>query len=145
MAQIGLEDLAPELIVVDNSPDLNARALVASLAEKSPFPLHYVSERRPGVANARNAGVAVAQGRWVAFLDDDEEADPCWLASLARVARERGAAAVFGSIEARAESGTSVPSRPFSSAASIGLRAPRSPISRPISGPTIRCSTVSPA
>ena len=113
MAQVGLEDLAPELIVVDNSPDANARALVAALAEKSPFPLHYVSEPRPGVANARNAGVAAAQGRWVAFLDDDEEAAPCWLASLARVARERGAAAVFGPIEARAEGGDIGPFAPF--------------------------------
>ena len=95
MAQRGLQDLSPELIVVDNSADANARELVARLAEKSPFPLHYVSEPRPGVANARNAGAAAAQGRWIAFLDDDEEADPDWLAALARVARERKADAVF--------------------------------------------------
>ncbi|WP_374544679.1 glycosyltransferase family 2 protein [Rhodoblastus sp.] len=112
-AQQGLDGLAPELIVVDNSLDANARELVEGLAKQSPFPLLYLSEPRPGVASARNAGVAAAQGRWVAFLDDDETADPLWLASLARVAREREADAVFGAIEARAEGGDIGPFAPF--------------------------------
>jgi glycosyltransferase involved in cell wall biosynthesis len=105
MAQRELGDLDVELIVVDNSRDANARAAVTAAAQTSPFPLVYVSEPQPGVANARNAGVARATGRWVAFLDDDEEADPLWLASLASVARATGADAVFGPIEARAEGG----------------------------------------
>jgi glycosyltransferase involved in cell wall biosynthesis len=108
IAQQGLIDLAPEIIVVDNSPDANARGTVVGLAETSPFPLRYISEPRPGVANARNAGVAAAKGRWVAFLDDDEEADPRWLASLAQVARAQGADAVFGPISARADGGSEI-------------------------------------
>lgn len=103
MAQQGLHDLAPEIIVVDNSPDANARATIASFAKNSRFPLYYISEPRPGVANARNAGVAAAKGRWVAFLDDDEEADPYWLAALAKVARAQNADAVFGPVSARAD------------------------------------------
>ena len=145
MAQMGLEDLAPELIVVDDSPDSNARALVASLGPGSPFPLQYVSERRPGVANARNAGVAVAEGRWVAFLDDDEEAEPCWLASLARVARERGAAAVFGPIEARAEGGDIGPFAPFFERRIDRTSGAEITDFSAISAPIIPCSTVSPA
>ena len=101
-------DLQVELIVVDNSADANARETVAAAAKASPFPLVFVAETRPGVARARNAGTAAASGRWVAFLDDDEEADPGWLASLARVARATGAAAVFGPIEARAEGGRDI-------------------------------------
>ncbi len=108
MAQRGFDDLAIELIVVDNSSDASARAGVEAAAAASPFPLTYLSEPRPGVANARNAGVAAASGRWVAFLDDDEEADPLWLASLARVARATAADAVFGPIEARAEGGRAI-------------------------------------
>jgi len=105
LAQRGFEELEVELIVVDNSSDRNAKPAVAALAQDAPFPLHYVSEPRPGVANARNAGVAAATGRWIAFLDDDEEAAPDWLAALVRVARETGADAVFGPIEAKAEGG----------------------------------------
>jgi succinoglycan biosynthesis protein ExoM len=113
MAQRGMEDLTPELIVVDNSPDANARALVEGLAGRSPFPLRYLSEPRPGVASARNAGAAAARGRWIAFLDDDEEAAPDWLAALTRVARAKKADAVFGAVEARADEGDIGPFAPF--------------------------------
>jgi succinoglycan biosynthesis protein ExoM len=106
--QTGLQDLAVEIIVADNSPDANARASVESLAAQSPFPVIYLSEPHPGVANARNAGVAAATGRWVAFLDDDEEASPRWLAALVEVARQSKADAVFGPIEARAEGGRDI-------------------------------------
>jgi glycosyltransferase involved in cell wall biosynthesis len=105
--QIG-GDLEVELVVVDNSADANAREMVTAAAATSRFPIVFVSETRAGVAHARNAGTAAARGRWVAFLDDDEEADPRWLASLARVARATGAAAVFGPIEARAEGGRDI-------------------------------------
>jgi len=101
-------DFQVELIVVDNSADSNARDAVTLAAKVSPFPIIYVAETRPGVAHARNAGVAAARGRWVAFLDDDEEADPRWLAALVRIALATGAAAVFGPIEALAEGGREI-------------------------------------
>jgi glycosyltransferase involved in cell wall biosynthesis len=106
--QTGLRDLAVEIIVADNSRDANARAAVEAIAAQAPFPVIYVSEPHPGVANARNAGVAAARGRWVAFLDDDEEADPRWLAALVDVARKTESDAVFGPIEARAEGGRDI-------------------------------------
>ncbi len=113
LAQTGLVDFEAELIVVDNSPDMNAKCAVEALAQTARLPLRYVSEPRPGVANARNAGAACATGRWIAFLDDDEEAAPDWLASLVRVARNTNANAVFGPIEARAESGDIGPFAPY--------------------------------
>jgi len=108
MAQQSPADLDAEIIVVDNSSDGNARDAVTKLTGRSPFALHYVNEPRPGVANARNAGVSAARGRWIAFLDDDEEADPNWLARLTTVARKRNADAVFGSIAASAEPGADI-------------------------------------
>lgn len=106
--QTDLHDLAVEIIVADNSPDANARAAVETMAAQAPFPVIYVSEPNPGVANARNAGVAAANGRWVAFLDDDEEAAPRWLAALVDVVRKTQADVVFGPIEARAEGGRDI-------------------------------------
>jgi glycosyltransferase involved in cell wall biosynthesis len=106
--QTGLRDLEVEIVVVDNSPDANARIAVEALSGGAPFPVAYVSEPRPGVANARNAGVGAARGRWVAFLDDDEEADPLWLSALFEVARQTRADAVFGPIEAKAEGGCDI-------------------------------------
>lgn len=72
-----------EMIVVDNTPDANARAWVESLSGLEP-PLRYVHEARSGISHARNAGVAAARGQFIAFIDDDETAEPDWLANLHR-------------------------------------------------------------
>jgi peptidoglycan/xylan/chitin deacetylase (PgdA/CDA1 family) len=72
-----------EIVVVDNAPEGSARQTVEDLRATSPAPLVYVHEPRPGVATARNAGVrAVTRSGYIAFLDDDEEAPPGWLAAL---------------------------------------------------------------
>jgi succinoglycan biosynthesis protein ExoM len=73
-AQVGVDFAALELVVVDNDQAPSAQATVAELAGQAPFPVHYVHEPRPGVAHARNAGMAKASGELIAFLDDDEEA-----------------------------------------------------------------------
>lgn len=94
---------AVELVIVDNDPAGSARATIAALAAIAPFPLTGVHETRPGVAYARNTGVAEASGDFIAFLDDDEIAGPDWLAELMRVQGETDADAVFGPV--RAETG----------------------------------------
>jgi glycosyltransferase involved in cell wall biosynthesis len=44
-------------------------------------PLRVLSQENRGPAAARNTGVAVAQGQWVAFLGDDTVPSPGWLAA----------------------------------------------------------------
>ena len=103
--QTGVEDLDVEILVVDNSADGNARGGVEAAAAGPGHRTLYVSAPVPGVANARNAGVAAAKGHWIAFLDDDEEAAPDWLTSHVATARRTGAAAIFGPVGAEAEDG----------------------------------------
>jgi glycosyltransferase involved in cell wall biosynthesis len=88
-----------ELVVVDNSPEGSARAGVEALRQEAPFPLVFVHEPRPGVATARNSGLASASGALIAFLDDDEEAPPEWLAELVAVHLEHAADVTFGAIQ----------------------------------------------
>ena len=71
-----------EIVVVDNAPTSDAvHALVKTL--QGEVALRYVPESRPGLSWARNAGVSVATGNIIAFLDDDEEPDHQWLAGVA--------------------------------------------------------------
>ena len=74
-----------EIVVVDNEPAPNNRNLVRQLAATSPIRIHYVHECRRGIPFARNAvlGRAIEIGAdWIAFIDDDEVAEPDWIAAL---------------------------------------------------------------
>ncbi len=104
LTQQGLDDLPLEIVVVDNSRDGSARRMIDDLPEAPGRLIRYLSLPVPGVASARNAGVAAAGGRWIAFLDDDQEASPLWIASHLAVLRATGADAVFGPVEALPDS-----------------------------------------
>lgn len=97
--------LPDEIVVVDNAPDGSAKQAIDSLRAESPVALTYIHEPAPGVANARNAGFAAASGRHVAQLDDDESADPDWLASLIQTREQLDAPVVFGPVRAEAAGG----------------------------------------
>ena len=76
LAQIGVEAADLELVVADNDTTPSAQGLVEQIGARAPFPVIYVHEPRPGVANVRNAALARATGALIAFLDDDQEAPP---------------------------------------------------------------------
>ena len=105
LGQIGVDETAIEMIVVDNDAEPSARELVENLACGAPFPVIYVHEPRAGVANARNAALERARGDLIAFLDDDEEASPYWLARLLETQRRFEADVVFGPVRGRAPAG----------------------------------------
>ncbi len=90
-----------EIIIADNDPDGGARDFVETYAKKSKQNIIYLHVPAPGVSNARNAALAKARGRYLAFLDDDEEADPDWLCALLQAARKYRAGVCFGRVEAR--------------------------------------------
>lgn len=102
VAQLGVDFAGLELVIVDNDQAPSARRLAAELGAKAPLTVRYVHEPRPGVAFARNAAVAASTGALIAFLDDDEEASPGWLAALIATQAAFGADAVFGPVRARA-------------------------------------------
>jgi GT2 family glycosyltransferase len=70
-----------DVVVVDNLPASPGAASVTTLTEARRH--RYVTEPRPGLSWARNAGTAASSGDVIAFLDDDEEPDRHWLAGLA--------------------------------------------------------------
>ena len=70
--------------VVDNAPTTGVtRQVVESFS--ADMDMHYVAEAYPGLSRARNTGLrSELTGDWVAWLDDDEIADPMWLTELMR-------------------------------------------------------------
>lgn len=94
------------IVVVDNDPAATARETVARLTADSPCPLIYRHEPRPGVATARNAGLAQTDAPLIAFLDDDEAASPGWLAALLSALDQTKADVVFGPIAGRVPENT---------------------------------------
>ena len=75
----------PELIIVviDNSPDEEARQIIQSIGIMCPFPILYAIEPTRGIASARNKAVSLANNSdFLAFIDDDEVADPHWMDEL---------------------------------------------------------------
>ena len=72
------QTLSPEIIVVDDgSKDDPAQVICA-------FPtVHYHRALNGGVGRARNAGVALAQGDWIAFCDMDDLWRPTNLETVA--------------------------------------------------------------
>jgi len=79
-----LRSLAPlaherlEIIVVDNRPAASTRQLISSWSTRDER-IRYVSEPRPGLAIARNRGVAETDADIVAFTDDDVVVNDGWL------------------------------------------------------------------
>jgi glycosyltransferase involved in cell wall biosynthesis len=98
-----------EVLVIDNEPSDETRAIVAEARLSASVPLSYYVEARNGLSAARNAGVARARGELVAFLDDDAAAAPHWLAAFATVVNQHGALVVGGRVELQLEQGVAEP------------------------------------
>ncbi len=83
------------LVVVDHNPVLLERAR-AQWAD-----LNVVENSEPrGLGGARNSGVQAAQGKIIAFLDDDAIAAPDWLENLLAAYQDAQVAGVGGATEA---------------------------------------------
>lgn len=89
-----------ELVIVDNDPAGSAAHAIQAAGAEAVLPVRGVHEPRAGVANARNAGWAAAQGGIIVFLDDDEEAAPGWLAAILAARESLEAPVVFGRVVA---------------------------------------------
>jgi glycosyltransferase involved in cell wall biosynthesis len=93
-----------EIVVIDNASTDETAQVIAQAAQTTPVPLRGVYEAQPGVSAARNRGIREAAGEWIAFFDDDQEADPRWLHELLSTAADKQVRCACGVIRLRLDS-----------------------------------------
>jgi GT2 family glycosyltransferase len=71
-----------EVVVVDDGGPQPVDTIVAGYADR--IDIRLIRQSRAGPAGARNAGVAVARGRYLVFIDDDCTPAPGWLTEFVR-------------------------------------------------------------
>lgn len=75
--------LPQQIVVVDNDANASARATVAAFAAAHPaLRVSYELQPLKNISITRNRTVLLADGDWLAFVDDDERAPPEWLEKL---------------------------------------------------------------
>lgn len=87
------------VIVADNDSTDMRRFAIEKLGNELGLDLLYIHAPERNIAVARNACLHAASSHWIAFIDDDELADPHWLAALYE--KGENADIVFGPVDAR--------------------------------------------
>jgi succinoglycan biosynthesis protein ExoM len=95
--QQDLENAPFEVLVCDDDPNASAAPLFERLCAAAPL-LRYVISGAGNVAIARNTCLAAARGALIAFIDDDQVADPRWLSTLLRAQAAHCAHVVKGRV-----------------------------------------------
>jgi succinoglycan biosynthesis protein ExoM len=87
------------LVVIDNDPAGSARTTVEDVARVRNVQIDYGIEAKPGIPAARNKSIALAgEVDYIAFIDDDEVANPHWISSLLRTSQIYNADIVIGPV-----------------------------------------------
>lgn len=86
------------IVVLDNDMLASAREVVEEFQRAAAPPIVYDIEPVQNIALARNRALRHAGGDFVAFIDDDEQAAPDWLAHLLDAALRYNAEVVFGPV-----------------------------------------------
>lgn len=87
------------VVVVDNDAAGSARRVVEQRRQEgAPFPILYDIQPVRNISLTRNRTVELADGEWLAFVDDDERAPPEWIENLARAGARFGADGVLGPV-----------------------------------------------
>lgn len=92
-----------ELLVVDNASTDGTLEVARGVEHAHPERVRVVVEPTIGLSAARNCGVRLARGAWLAFLDDDAFPAPGWLEAYDAALDEPGVLSAGGPVEPQYE------------------------------------------
>lgn len=96
-AVLGGVETPLEVVVVDQSEGEETKRALAELGDER---VRHATSSPPSTSGARNAGARLAGGEFVAFLDDDVELGPEWLARVRAELVRLDPDAIFGEVHA---------------------------------------------
>ena len=102
-----------EVLVVNNASTDRTPEVVETACAQVAGLIRLADEPVAGIAVCRNRGITEAHGAWIAFFDDDQLADPQWLASLMDTAQRQEAHCVGGQRTLALPDGTQRALAPF--------------------------------
>lgn len=86
------------VVVVDNDPDGSARELVARVGAGTALGLVYEVEPERSIPAARNHALRLAEGNFIAIIDDDEFPGDDWLMTMHSAVRAGGVDGALGPV-----------------------------------------------
>jgi len=89
------------LVVVENSSNDTSEKISQRVTSQTGVDLTYVNEPNRGIPQARNRAMSQAlklNADWIAFIDDDETAEPGWLKAYCKAAEQYDAQILRGPV-----------------------------------------------
>lgn len=97
-----------ELILVDDGTKDNCPAIMEAYAQKDAR-IRQIHKENGGLSSARNAGLDIARGKYIAFVDSDDYIEPTLLEDTVRAAEETGADQVLFNYRLVTDQGVQAP------------------------------------
>lgn len=88
-----------EVILIDDGSSDNSSAICDFYADKDPR-IKVIHQKNGGVCKARNSGLDMAEGDYIAFCDSDDYCTPVWLERLVHTAQKESAQLVVSGFHA---------------------------------------------
>lgn len=98
-AQVMPDACSLEIVIVDNDIDASGRNICEKYQQsQSVVDIRYFINGERNLSAVRNTSIEQARGELLAFIDDDEWADPDWIEALYSAIDKYNADAVFGKV-----------------------------------------------
>lgn len=94
-----------ELIFIDDGSTDHSVEIIRKYTEQSPKMVLYKNKKNRGPAFARNRGIRMARGQYLAYMDADDTCDPAKLEKQVRFMKKKGCAFCFHGYEFAGEDG----------------------------------------